>query len=478
MNMADHKNQIYDVCIIGGGINGAGIARDCAGRGLKTCLFDAGDFGGATSSASSKLVHGGLRYLEFYEFGLVRKALKERDILLNMAPHIIWPLDFILPYQDHLRPKWMLRIGLFLYDLLAHGTTLAKSKKIHLSGVLKKHIKDGFQYTDCWVDDARLVILNICSAAQKGASVHRNNAVQTVHKQPDGLFHITLASGAQILSRTVVNAAGPWANDFLPHGKSVKLVKGSHIVVPRLFNHDKAYILQNEDGRIVFALPYEDHYTLIGTTDVAFDGDPRHIDISESEKDYLVEITNQYFAHQIGHKDIVWTYAGVRPLIDDGNKNASKVTRDYSFDFNKGFLHVRGGKLTTYRVLAEEATQTLCRYLKHDSEQWTHNEPLPGGKIDDIDHFCDSVLAQYSQHDSDMISRMVFLYGTHIHDILRDIGKEIAPGVFSAEIDYLMTHEYAQTADDILWRRTKLGLHLKPEDQHKIADYINKKQGR
>ena len=380
----------FDVFIVGGGINGAGIARDCVGRGFKTALVEAKDFGCATSSASSKLIHGGLRYLEHYEFGLVRKALKERLRLIKIAPHIMWPLDFVLPHEKHLRPSWLIRLGLFLYDHLAPFSIVKRSKSISFKGnsLFKDHIKKGFRYTDGWVEDSRLVLLNIKDAHDRGAYISRDEKVLSIDFDIETKKYTIKTNQNTYTSKVVVNAAGPWADQFWDKGKHLRLVKGSHIVVPRLYDGDHAHILQNDDGRIVFVIPYEEKYSLIGTTDKEFKGDPYRVSIETDEVDYLIDVHNKYFKKQLSADEIIWTYSGVRPLLEDGSDNASKVTRDYRFSFIDGRLDIFGGKLTTYRILAQEAVDKITDYLGRDpilTSGWTKDYNLPGGNFTDFE---------------------------------------------------------------------------------------------
>lgn len=480
------KDDIYDVIIIGGGINGCGIARDAVGRGLRTALVEAKDLASATSSSSSKLVHGGLRYLEMYEFSLVKKALAEREILLKNAPHIIWPLEFVLPHEKHLRPKWMIRIGLFLYDSLAKRNILPASRHINFKKEplfaknLKPHLKDGFSYYDCWVDDARLVTLNALDAKENGAFIQTQTVVTDIFEK-DGLWLVHLNNGQTLTGKTVVNAAGPWANDFLLQGEAqIKLVKGSHIVVPRIYDEDHAYILQNKDSRIVFAIPYEGKFTLIGTTDIAHDDEPRKAKPSKVEKDYLLTLIHDYFDVKLTEKDIVWSYSGVRPLIDDGAKTASKVTRDYKFEFKNGLLHILGGKITTYRVLAEQAVNQIQDYLKQEQKPWTKDIPLPGGDIfnGDFEDLLETIQKDFSAVLSKpTLYRMARAYGTRAYDFLSDknLGQHFGEEIYQAEIDYLIEVEFATCLEDILWRRSKLGLHLSKETILSIENYIHKK---
>lgn len=474
----------YDVCVIGGGINGCGIARDAAGRGLSVLLVEARDLASATSSASTKLIHGGLRYLEHREFKLVRESLKEREVLLNAAPHIIWPLDFILPYDKSMRPAWMIRLGLFLYDRLGGGLKkLKKSGAIDFSthplgDVVRSDYRVGFTYQDCWVDDARLVTLNAVSARELGADILTYTAVTGLAPAPTGKgWQVSLQKYdgpvSNIQARAVVNAAGPWVRALLDHtglnkgAPSVRLSKGSHIVVPRLHPGEEAFILQQPDGRIVFAIPYEYHYTLVGTTDGLYDGDPALPALSPAEAEYLISAVNRAFNTSVNVKDIVWSYAGVRPLLEDGKDNISKVTRDYKLhlDTSSGapILSVFGGKLTTYRVLAEQAVNMIAP----KSGYWTAGHPLPGGDITrgDFWSFFDQQKLRYPFLDSFLVYRYARAYGTRMDRFLKqalspaDLGMHYGDGIFEAELVYLIVHEFARTVEDVLWRRSKLGLH-------------------
>ncbi len=474
------KQKHYDIIIIGGGINGAGIARDSSMRGLRVGLFEAKDFAQATSSSSSKLIHGGLRYLEYYEFGLVRKALKERKRLMGVAPHIIWPLKFTLPYEAHLRSWFLLRFGLFLYDFLAPLSVFkfSKSRFFKKDSPLKARIKSGFSYYDAWVDDARLVMMNVLSAKEHGADIHRDVRVENIRFDSlNSCYEIELSNQETVFSKTIVNAAGPWADKFFNKKSKLRLVKGSHIVVPRFFDEKEgAFILQNEDKRIVFAIPYEDKFTLIGTTDEVYDGDPYQAQISEAEEGYLVEITNKYFKSQISKKDIVWSYSGVRPLLEDNADNPSAVTRDYRFEFDQGRLDIFGGKLTTYRVLAQEAVDKICRYLNVKQKCRTAEECLPGGHFEDLDLFKMQKKRQYHNFPEDMIERLARTYGDRMDNILAELGAEVCSGVYEGELDYVMREEYVKDCQDFLWRRTKLGLHLDLAAQEKVKYYIDEAQ--
>lgn len=481
-------HECIDLLVIGGGINGCGIARDAVGRGLSVALCEQGDLAGATSSASSKLIHGGLRYLEHYEFRLVREALQERERLMTLAPHIIWPLDFVLPHQGGLRPAWMVRMGLFLYDHLARRRRLPSTRSVRLGsdrvGVpLKPGFDRGFVYADCWVEDSRLVVLNARDAADRGARILPRTRLMAATRE-DGLWRCDLmgADGEPeiIHARALANAAGPWVGDVLHRAlgqntaKQARLIKGSHIIVPKLHDGDWAYILQNTDRRIVFVIPYEKNYSLVGTTDIPFEGDPSHVTISPEETDYLCAIVNRYFKKQVGPRDVVRSYSGVRPLYDDAAANASAVTRDYVLEMEQpadggALLSVFGGKITTYRRLAEHALEKLSAALPC-GPAWTATAPLPGGDIPDadFDRFAQDFSAAYPFLPYDMSLRLAHAYGSNAPAVLAGatsleaMGKDFGGGLHRCEIDYLVVHEWAQTADDILWRRSKLGLHVPP----------------
>lgn len=492
-------SQLYDIAVIGGGINGTGVARDAAGRGYKTILFEAGDLAQGTSSNSTKLIHGGLRYLEYYEFNLVRKALKEREILMGLAPHIIWPMRFILPHAPHLRPKWMIRLGLYLYDKLAGRKVLAPSQPVDLSfdTVLNKSFESAFAYSDCWVEDSRLVVLNALDAKERGAEIKTHCSVTSVTPDPEqGVWLIETSKGEKrYAAKTVINAAGPWAGQVLYQShvekksrRTLKLVKGSHIVVPKLYQGEHAYILQNEDDRIVFAIPYEHDYTLIGTTDVDVGDDPHtKPEIDAFEIEYLVNVINRHFTDKISEDDIVWTYSGVRPLIDDGN-SATKASRDYELrlDSHKGlpFLSVLGGKLTTYRVMAEEAVDKIAHFLSHHGDHWTASEPLPGGDIPhgDFASFLSEQEAKYKWLPYDLLLRYARGYGTRMDDIvgkatsINDLGANLGDQVFEVELEYLCVCEWASCAEDVLWRRSKLGLHVSDATKSEIEKWFKERR--
>ncbi|WP_280570289.1 glycerol-3-phosphate dehydrogenase [Chromohalobacter sp. 296-RDG] len=493
------QNETYDLVVIGGGINGAGIARDAAGRGLSVLVVEADDLASHTSSASTKLIHGGLRYLEQYEFKLVAKALSEREILLKTAPHIIWPMRFILPHQKHLRPAWMIRAGLFMYDHLGGKQSLAGSHGIKFAGhsagaPLKPEFTKGFVYSDAWVQDARLVVLNCMDAANRGACIMTRTRAETAIRDTNG-WTVTLRTAegdtCKVAARGMVNAAGPWAVRFLDevasldHKYSLRLIKGSHIVVNKLFDHDYSYIFQQPDGRIVFAIPYERDFTLIGTTDIEHEGAPGDIAIEEDEIGYLCESANRYFERPIEPDDIVWSYSGVRPLLDDREDNASEITRDYriQLDTSDGapLLNVFGGKLTTYRRLAEDAVDQLAPELGCQQKAWTgKGHPLPGGEEAKPQHLFESLQASHPFIPLGMANRMVFNYGTRVTNIvgdaksLDDLGEHFGADLYAAEVDYLRDHEWARTAEDILWRRSKLGLRLSDDEHFRLADYLTR----
>ncbi|MFZ5538191.1 MAG: glycerol-3-phosphate dehydrogenase [Pseudomonadota bacterium] len=481
-----------DVLVVGGGINGAGIARDLAGRGLAVLLVEQHDLASHTSSASTKLIHGGLRYLEHYEFALVRKALAEREVLLRAAPHIIRPLRFVMPHDPSMRPVWMIRAGLFLYDHLARRELLPGSRTVRLAqhpagAPLQSRYTMGFVYSDAWVDDARLVVLNAVDAAARGATVLTRCRCAQVRRDGDGWVARLQGDGSaprNVRARALVNAAGPWAARFLHEAlgigraKTLRLVKGSHIVVRKLFDHDHAYIFQNADKRIIFLIPYEGDFTLVGTTDVEYDGEPGAARIDDAEIDYLCEQASRYLARPVTRKAIVWAYSGVRPLLDDESGDPSAVTRDYSIELSDDsppLLSVWGGKITTYRKLAEEAADRLCRALgAAHSRAWTEKTPLPGGDFSgwfaptgrpdaDIARFREELARRAPQLDAATCARWARTYGSlarRIVDANGDLGREVAPGLHEAELRYLRDHEWARSADDVLWRRTKLGLHL------------------
>ncbi|MFJ3149454.1 glycerol-3-phosphate dehydrogenase [Pseudomonas hunanensis] len=485
----------YDLVVIGGGINGVGIAADAAGRGLKVFLCEKDDLAQHTSSASSKLIHGGLRYLEHYEFRLVREALAEREVLLAKAPHIVKPMRFVLPHRPHLRPAWMIRAGLFLYDHLGKRKRLGASRSLRFGPgyPLKPAITRGFEYADCAVDDARLVVLNAMAARELGAHIHTRTRCLRAERV-EGLWQVELqhADGSlqTIHTRALVNAAGPWVASFIkddlkldaPYG--IRLIQGSHIIVPRLYEGEHAYILQNEDQRIVFCIPYLDRFTLIGTTDREYSGDPAAVAITEQETHYLLKVVNEHFNHQLSQADILHTYSGVRPLCNDESDNPSAVTRDYTLALSAQtgqapLLSVFGGKLTTYRKLAESAMAELKPFFTQMRGSWTADAPLPGAEgMTTVLALIDAVLARCGWLPADIAKRWVLTYGSRVWRLLDGIdgpeglGQAIGAGLFTREVDYLLKEEWAVQAADILWRRTKLGLSLTAQEQMALEAYL------
>ncbi len=488
-------SEVYDLAVVGGGINGVGIAADAAGRGLSVFLCEKDDLAQHTSSASSKLIHGGLRYLEHYEFRLVREALAEREVLLAKAPHIVRPMRFVLPHRPHLRPAWMIRAGLFLYDHLGKREKLPGSRglKFGAGSPLKADIARGFEYSDCWVDDARLVVLNAMAARENGAHIHTRTRCVSARRSK-GLWHIHLerADGTllSIRARALVNAAGPWVAKFIkddlkqksPYG--IRLIQGSHIIVPRLHDGEHAYILQNEDRRIVFAIPYLERFTLIGTTDREYQGDPAKVAISAEETAYLLDVVNRHFKQQISEKDILRTYSGVRPLCDDESDDPSAVTRDYtlSLEAHPGeapLLSVFGGKLTTYRKLAESALAQLAPFFPNAKPSWTASQPLPGGEqMSSQAELAEALCARFGWLPDSLARRWAGTYGSRTWKMLEgvqnltDLGDHLGGGLYSREVDYLCRAEWATGLDDILWRRTKLGLFMTPGQQERLAQYL------
>jgi glycerol-3-phosphate dehydrogenase len=474
-----------DVLVVGAGINGAGIARDFAGRGLRTVICEQHDLASHTSSASTKLVHGGLRYLEFYDFGLVRKSLREREVLLATAPHLAWPLRFVLPHDRHLRPAWMIRAGLFLYDHLDLRRTLPGAETVDLrqhpaGAALDPHYRTGFVYSDGWVDDARLVVANAIDAREHGARVLTRTRCTALVPE-GGHWRSTLqgphGKNETVRARAVVNAAGAWVAEFLDEHTPVparhhpRLIKGSHIVVPKLFDHAFAYIFQSPDGRVVFAIPYEQDFTLVGTTEREFEGDLARPAIEAAETQYLVDMVNRYFKRDLTPRDVVWTFAGLRPLLASSADDPKGVTRDYVLDFDRRgppLMTIYGGKLTTYRKLAEQVAGRIARALGRRTASWTERAPLPGGDIPghDMDRFRTRLARQYPWLQRELLQRYSRAYGTRISRLLEgcagpaDLGEEVLPRLHAREIDYLQREEFAVTADDMLFRRSKLGLHL------------------
>jgi glycerol-3-phosphate dehydrogenase len=481
-----------DVLIVGGGINGVGIARDLAGQGLKVVLCEKDDLASHTSSSSSKLIHGGLRYLEYGEFGLVRKALAEREVLIRNAPHIMWPLRFVMPHNPSMRPAWMVRLGLFLYDHLARRDLLPGSTTIdlrsHIAGqALQPHFHRGFMYSDGWVDDARLVVLNALDAHARGAHIlpgWQCMQAQRTAQHWQVTLHSCRGTSHQITARALVNATGPWAAQFLsdclkaPHPQSLRLVKGSHIVVPQLFDHGHAYLFQNPDKRIIFALPYEGKFTLIGTTDVELTGELETAQTDLAEIDYLCMQASRYFAKPVHPSDVVWSYCGVRPLLGDPSGDPAAVTRDYALELDTHvarapLLTIWGGKITTFRKLAEDAVHALSPSLGITPAQWTAYVPLPGGDFQHFATFLTAIQQRYAHLPKPLLLRWARAYGTRITSLMNEaagqLGSEIAPGLFEAELHYLRRHEWARTAHDVLWRRSKLGLHFTKQQCEALA---------
>ncbi|MEL7629033.1 glycerol-3-phosphate dehydrogenase [Pectobacterium aroidearum] len=487
--------ETKDLIVIGGGINGAGIAADAAGRGLSVLLLEAQDLACATSSASSKLIHGGLRYLEHYEFRLVSEALSERETLLKMAPHIIFPMRFRLPHQPHLRPAWMIRIGLFMYDNIGKRVSLPASKglKFGADSVLKPELKQGFEYSDCWVDDARLVVLNAQEVTKRGGEVRTRTKVTRARRE-QGVWIVDAVdslTGETFTWRAkgLVNATGPWVKEFFDDGLQLKspygirLIKGSHIVVPKVHNQPQAYILQNKDHRIVFVIPWQDDYSIIGTTDVEYKGNPHDVKIDDNEVAYLLDVYNDHFKQQLTRDDIVWTYSGVRPLCDDESDSPQAITRDYtlSVDDDNGqapLLSVFGGKLTTYRKLAEHALDKLHKYYPQAGKAWTKEAVLPGGDIAGTrDDYAAALRRRFNLPES-LTRRYSRTYGSNSELILTnvkglgDLGEDFGHDLYEAELRYLVEKEWAVTLDDVIWRRTKLGMRLNDAQKQRISDWL------
>jgi glycerol-3-phosphate dehydrogenase len=486
----------FDLAIVGGGINGAGIARDAAGRGLRVLLVEQHDLASGTSSASTKLIHGGLRYLEHGWFRLVREALLEREVMLRMAPHLIRPLRFVLPHQPGMRPAWMLRTGLFIYDHLGGRKLLPASRTVDLAhdslgAPLKPTFARGFEYSDCVVDDARLVVLNALDAAERGAVIRTRTRCIAAERGDDWRLVLEVRRRRDIATaRVLINATGPWVVQFAaaalgePPAGPVRLVKGSHIVVPRLFQHDHGYIFQTRDARVVFALPFEHDFTLVGTTDQGFAGDPGGIKPDADEVAYLCAAANQYFRARIGATDVVWSFAGVRSLHDDGSRKAQDVSRDYvlALDERAGaapLMTVYGGKITTYRRLAEHALDRLAHVLPAGAA-WTEGSQLPGGELP---HDGLAALIARTRRARPFLSdglarRLVYAYGMRVERVLgparrmEDLGPRLGADLTAAEVRYLMEREWAQTEEDVLWRRSKLGLRFSPEEREQLARFM------
>jgi len=494
--MTSGASDHFDLLVIGGGINGAGIARDAAGRGLKVCLVEKDDLASHTSSASTKLVHGGLRYLEHYEFRLVRESLIERERLLAIAPHIIWPLRFVLPHDEGLRPKWMLRLGLFLYDHLGGRKLLPPTKSLDLrqpphAAILEERLVRGFEYSDCWVEDSRLVVLNCIDAKERGASIRTRTECVGLDRGGDRWTARLAHDGEEstVTAARVVNAAGPWVDELLSRAlpgerhQNLRLVKGSHLIFPRLFEGEHCYIFQNRDARIIFAIPYERDFTLVGTTDVSFEGNPAGIVISDEEARYICDAANEYLAEDVSPEDAVASYSGVRPLYDDRSSKNSTVTRDYQFELDRGpdgadapLLSIFGGKITTYRKLAEHALAELGV----GGREWTASEPLPGGDVDStaFEVFVRTMEVGYPFLKPATVRRLARAYGTRMEAMLgdakgtNDLGAHMGGDLYAAELEYLVTHEFARNAEDVLKRRSKLYLHLDEDAQARVAAWF------
>ena len=493
-----------DIFIIGGGINGCGIACDAAGRGLSVTLCEQGDLARGTSSASSKLIHGGLRYLEYYEFRLVRKALAEREVLLRAAPHIVHPIRFLLPYHKALRPAWLIRLGLFIYDHLGGRKLLPGTRMVDLQNspygeALQDKYHTAFEYSDCVVDDARLVILNAMAARDRGAQIYSRCKVLSAHREED-IWTIEvqdMVTGAKrvLRARFLINAAGPWVSGIIKNiiqaennnsNTRMRLVKGSHIIVPRIYSHDRAYTFQGGDGRVVFAIPYREDFTLIGTTDVDYEGNLDRVEISPAEITYLCDFVGEYFKRPLTPADVVWQYAGVRPLFDDGTSSAQAATRDYILDLEDGingqpaFLNVIGGKITTYRVLAEDVLEKIKPYFPAMKGKWTSSQILPGGDMEGGDIVAETarICRKHPALDEKHVGRLVRSYGSRADCVLNQKqdgggpGQHFGSDLYETEVLYLMENEWAVTAEDILWRRSKLGLHFREAEIEALDSWM------
>jgi D-erythritol 1-phosphate dehydrogenase len=490
---------LIDLFIIGGGINGAGVARDAAGRGLKVVLCEKDDLAEGTSSRSGKLVHGGLRYLEYYEFRLVREALIEREVLMNAAPHIIWPMRFVLPHSPEDRPAWLVRLGLFLYDHLGGRKKLPGTRTLDLrrdpegAPILDQFTK-GFEYSDCWVDDARLVVLNALGAAEKGALVLTRSPAVSARREGGG-WTVTTKNRAtgetrEFRARCIVNCAGPWVSDVIGRvagsnsARNVRLVKGSHIIVPKFWAGNNAYLVQNHDKRVIFINPYEGDMALIGTTDIAYEGRAEDVRAEESEIDYLLKAVNRYFKEKLRRTDVLHSFSGVRPLFDDGKGNPSAVTRDYVFDLDETggapLLNIFGGKITTYRELAERGLHRLKHLFPEMGGDWTATAPLPGGEIANADYetFVNALRDSYPWMPRRLVHHYGRRYGARTKDVigvassLTALGRHFGGMLYEAEARYLVTREWAQTAEDVLYRRTKHYLHLTEAERTAFADWF------
>ena len=497
-------NTQFDLVIIGGGINGAGIARDAAGRGYSVCLVEKNDLAQATSSASTKLIHGGLRYLEHYAFRLVRESLQERSVLQALAPHIIWPMRFILPHHNGLRPGWLIRLGLFIYDHLGGRRAVPASQRLRLKqhpagNVLSSHFTTAFAYSDCWVDDSRLVVLNARDAHQRGAEIKTRTTLVSA-QSADGIWQLSVQTESgqtqTITSRLLVNAAGPWAVDVLhrtgqaKNQASLRLIKGSHLILDHQLPSEDAFLLQNTDGRITFMIPYEGRFTLVGTTDVDLDISQLdgQLKISDDEVDYLLGTINSYLHTPVSQKNIVASYAGVRPLYDDGTGQAAKANRDYHLELDKTagapLLSVFGGKLTTYRRLAESALAKINSAFDQNRPSWTADAALPGGDFTSQNELLVQLKDRIVDISDEVALRLVRAYGTEVFTFaggascMADLGEQFGCGLSEAEVRYLIRHEYAHTAEDILKRRSKLYLHLSTAQRHQLDLWLAAEQDR
>jgi glycerol-3-phosphate dehydrogenase len=491
---------VHDIFVIGGGINGCGIARDAAGRGYSVFLAEMNDLASGTSSAATKLIHGGLRYLEHYEFRLVREALMEREVLWQIAPHIIWPLRIVLPHHKGLRPAWFLRLGLFVYDFLGGRKLLPATRTLNLrEDETGKPLRDGyttaFEFSDCWANDARLVVLNARDAADRGATIRTRTKVMSARAE-NGIWQIGVqdeltGERSVVNARLLINASGPWVDRVLAvtlgqnSVGNVRLVQGSHIVVKKLYEHDRCYMFQNADGRIIFAIPYEGEYTLIGTTDQDYQGDPADVKIGQSEVDYLCAVASEYFKTPVTSRDIVWSYSGVRPLYDDGASRAQEATRDYVLKSSIApggapLINVIGGKLTTYRRLAEATLEKVAEMIGAKGKPWTDQTPLPGGDFAPTGYpqVVAGLKRDYPFLDLAYAQRLARLYGTLARKILgiarsyADLGRHFGDDLYEAEVSYLMANEWAATLEDVLWRRTKRGLHASSINVAALDEFI------
>jgi glycerol-3-phosphate dehydrogenase len=498
--VTERHDAVFDLLIVGGGINGVGIARDAAGRGLNVALCEKGDLSSGTSWASSKLIHGGLRYLEHYEFRLVRESLAEREVLLHIAPHLVYPLRFILPHISELRPAWMIRAGLLLYDHLSRRVSLPGSTWLNLNkspfgAGLRPQLRTGFSYFDCQVDDARLVIANARAAAALGARIMVRTECLGA-RIVDGVWQTDLEdrnSGARttVRARALINVAGPWVaqvrNSIAASGagRPVRLIKGSHIVVPRVHDGEHALILQNDDGRVIFVIPFEGQYSLIGTTEVEVEGVPENLAISEQEIHYLCRAVARYLSRPPSERDVVWSFAGLRPLFGEDGGSLSEITRDYELDVDliggaTPMLTVYGGKLTTYRCLAEHVLAKLKPHLPYMKAPWTQKVTLPGGDVagGDLDRLVQQLAHERSALPHELLTALVHRHGTLAAEVLGDahevqaLGVHFGADLYAREVDYLIEHEWARSADDVLWRRTKAGLRLSIAQHAQVADYL------